>query len=371
MPNSPLFNENDVLNALRLLKAPYMTLDVVTAGMIRDVRISGADCSLTLAFTVPPGRIQDALIADTRTALAKHIPALGNVEIDTMTDIPGQDSAQKAAIIPGVRNTIAVASGKGGVGKSTVAVNLAVALARNGARVGLIDADIYGPSIPIMFGITEQPQAYAHEGKTRLLPIEKYGVAVMSIGFLIEEDSAVIWRGPMASGALKQFLSDVDWGELDYLIFDMPPGTGDIQLTLSQTLPLTGSVIVTTPQDISLADARKGVRMFERVSVPILGIIENMSYYVCSHCGERDDIFSHGGGRVAAADLGVPFLGEIPIVTRVREAGDSGMPIVQLEPESPLATSFVDTAYMLAGRISEQILTSAPPPKIDISLGGN
>jgi ATP-binding protein involved in chromosome partitioning len=372
MSNAPLFNENDVLNALRVLQAPYMNLDVVSAGMIRDVQISGADCALTIAHVLPPGRIAEAVEADVRSALSKHLPSLGTVTISTITDIPGQDSAQKSAVVPGVRNTIAVASGKGGVGKSTVAVNLAVALAQNGARVGLIDADIYGPSIPLMLGITEQPQAYADaNGKTRLLPIEAHGVAAMSIGVLIEEDSAVIWRGPMASGALKQFLTDVDWGELDYLIFDMPPGTGDIQLTLSQTLPLTGSVVVTTPQDISLADARKGVRMFERVSVPILGIIENMSYYICSHCGERDEIFSHGGGRNAAVDLGVPFLGEIPIVTRVREGGDRGVPMVVLEPDSPLTLSFIETAYQLAGRITEQILTSAPPPSIDISLGGN
>ena len=369
MSSAPVFNENDVLNALRVLQAPYMNLDVVSAGMVHDIVIDGANLAFTLELKVPPREIEEQLLSDVRVALEKHFPVLGAVSIATRVNIPGLGQAQSATPVPGVRNTIAVASGKGGVGKSTVAVNLAVALARSGARVGLVDADIYGPSMPLMFGITEQPRAYVENGKTRLLPIERYGVGVMSIGFLIEPDSAVIWRGPMASGALKQFLTDVDWDELDYLLFDMPPGTGDIQLTLSQTLPLTGAVIVTTPQDISLADARKGVRMFEKVSVPILGIVENMSYYVCSHCGERDEIFSHGGGRNASVELGVPFLGEIPIVTRVREAGDAGVPIVEQEPESALARSFVETAMSMAGAISARLLTSTPPPAIDISLG--
>jgi ATP-binding protein involved in chromosome partitioning len=223
-----------------------------------------------------------------------------------------------------VKNTIAVASGKGGVGKSTVAVNLAVALALEGAHVGLVDADIYGPSIPLMMGITGRPRVRG----TRLQPMENHGVKVMSIGFLVDPMQAVIWRGPMASGAVKQFMSDVDWGELDYLIFDLPPGTGDIQLTLVQTIPLTGAVVVTTPQDISLADARKGFAMFGKVDVPVLGIIENMSYHICSACGHRDNIFDSGGGRRAAEELGVPFLGAIPLYTQIRVSGDTGRPVV-------------------------------------------
>jgi ATP-binding protein involved in chromosome partitioning len=368
MPEAPHFNDHDILNALRILPAPYMNIDMVAAGMVRNIAIELHTVSFDLAMRIPPHRLQEQVELDIRHALAQHIPSLGEVNIHAFIDIPGQGSPQKDAIIPGVKNTIAVASGKGGVGKSTVAVNLAVALAREGAAVGLLDADIYGPSIPIMLGIREQPGGYVENGKTRMLPCENYGVKVMSIGFLIEDDAAVIWRGPMASGALKQFLTDVDWGELDYLIFDLPPGTGDIQLTLSQTLPLTGAVIVTTPQDISLADARKGVRMFERVNVPILGIVENMSYYICSHCGERDEIFSHGGGRQAAVDLKVPFLGEIPIVTRVREGGDQGIPIVELDPEGAVARSLVETALTMAGQVSEHILTAPPPPSIDISL---
>ncbi len=247
------------------------------------------------------------------------------------------------ALLPGVKNTIAVASGKGGVGKSTIAVNLAVALAKEGHSVGLVDADVYGPSAPLMLGLNEKPLV----DKQKLLPLEAHGIKVMSIGFLVEEDQAIIWRGPMASGAVKQFMSDVEWGELDYLIFDLPPGTGDIQLTLVQSIPLTGAVIVTTPQDIALADARKGMKMFERVNVPTFGIIENMSYYICTECGHREEIFSYGGGKKSAEKLGTEFLGEIPLYTRIREGGDTGRPIVVLEPDSEHTKKFIEIAQNL------------------------
>lgn len=237
---------------------------------------------------------------------------------------------EQQALLPGVKNTIAVASGKGGVGKSTVAINLAVSLAREGYAVGLIDADVYGPSAPLMLGINEKPVV----DKNKLLPLEAHGIKVMSIGFLVDEEQAMIWRGPMASGAVRQFMSDVEWGELDYIIFDLPPGTGDIQLTLVQSIPLTGAVIVTTPQDIALADARKGLKMFERVNVPVYGIIENMSYYICPSCGHREEIFSYGGGKRSAEKLGTKFLGEIPLYTKIREGGDTGQPIVVSEPDS-------------------------------------
>jgi ATP-binding protein involved in chromosome partitioning len=227
-------------------------------------------------------------------------------------------------------------------------VNLAVALAKEGAQVGLVDTDVYGPSIPLMMGITGRPQVR----NQRLQPMENWGVKVMSIGFLVDPMQAVIWRGPMASGAVKQFMSDVDWGELDYLVFDLPPGTGDIQLTLVQTIPLTGAVIVTTPQDISLADARKGFKMFEKVNVPILGIVENMSYYICTHCGHREEIFDNGGGRRAAEELGVPFLGEIPIYTSIRVSGDSGKPIVVDERYPTQSESIVQIARNMAAQIS-------------------
>ena len=369
MTASAGFNEQDVLNALRVVQAPYMNMDVVAADMVRDIVITDANVRFTLDMKIPPRFVHEQLDATLRTALGKHLPALGDVTIDMTVNIPSSGEAMKKSAVPGVANTIAVSSGKGGVGKSTVAVNLAVALAQAGARVGLIDADIYGPSIPLMMDVHSQPRAYAGEGgKTRLLPTEAHGVMLMSIGFLVKPEDALIWRGPMASGALKQFLTDVDWEELDYLLFDMPPGTGDIQLTLSQSLPLGGAVIVTTPQDIALADARKGVRMFEKVSVPILGLVENMSYHICSHCGERDEIFDYGGGRRTAGELGVPFLGEIPITTRVREGGDKGVPIVELDPESPVAASMREAAMQLAGQISARNLTAPSSPAIDISL---
>jgi len=235
-------------------------------------------------------------------------------------------------LLPNVKYTIAVASGKGGVGKSTVSVNLALALAKLGYKVGLLDADIYGPSIPLMMGVEKKPQIYQEDGTNKMLPLENYGIKLMSIGFLIDDDNPVIWRGPMASGALKQFMSDVKWGELDYLIYDLPPGTGDIQLTLVQTIPLSGSIIVTTPQEVSLIDAKKGLKMFEKVNVPVYGIVENMSYFIAPDTGNRYDIFGNGGGESLAKELGTTFLGGIPIDPRIREGGDNGKPIVYDKP---------------------------------------
>jgi ATP-binding protein involved in chromosome partitioning len=362
------FDENDILNALRDLPAPYLDMDVVSAEMIKDIHIDGSNLKLTVETKIPSVTFDKVLLEDIRQRLAHRLHEAGTIDLILRPNILGVGIAQQFGVLPGVKNTIAVASGKGGVGKSTVAVNLAIALARSGARVGLIDADIYGPSVPMMLGVNEHPAAYKDGEATRILPCDNFGVKLMSIGFFIEPENAVIWRGPMASGALKQFMSDVDWGELDYMIFDMPPGTGDIQLTLSQSLPLTGALIVTTPQDISLADARKGFAMFERVSVPILGIIENMSYYVCSHCGNRDEIFSHGGGRQTAENLQVPFLGEIPLTTAIREGGDAGVPITEQDPAGILAGCFFEAALNLAGQISKKIITGTSSPAIDISL---
>ncbi|MCP5063750.1 MAG: Mrp/NBP35 family ATP-binding protein [Ignavibacteriae bacterium] len=236
-------------------------------------------------------------------------------------------------ILPNVKHTIAVASGKGGVGKSTVSVNLALALSKLGYKVGLIDADIYGPSIPLMMGVSGKPQIYQEEGTNKMMPLENYGIKMMSIGFLIDDDNPVIWRGPMASGALKQFMSDVNWGELDYLIYDLPPGTGDIVLTLVQTIPLSGAVIVTTPQEVSLIDAKKGLKMFEKVNVTVHGIVENMSYFIAPDTKQRYDIFGTGGGEKLAAELNTNFLGGIPLDPRIREGGDSGKPILHDLPE--------------------------------------
>ena len=254
-----------------------------------------------------------------------------------------------AELLPGVRHTIAVASGKGGVGKSTVAVNLAVGLAQRGARVGLLDADIYGPSIPLMMGVDERP-TIDPTGRS-IVPFDRFGVRFMSLGFLVDKDAAVIWRGPMVMKAIEQLLRDVAWGDLDILVVDMPPGTGDAQLTISQKVRLSGAVIVTTPQDVALADAIKGVTMFRKVGVPILGIVENMSFFHCPQCGSRTDVFGHGGGRREAARLDAPFLGEIPLDAAIREGGDAGRPVVTLDPASPLSAAFLSLADRVLGAL--------------------
>jgi ATP-binding protein involved in chromosome partitioning len=286
--NSASFSESDILNALRSVEDPDLHKDVVTLGMIKNVKIDGAAVSFTFELTTPSCPIKDQLEDAARKA-AETVAGAGNVTVTMTANVSMHSGANKPAALAGVRNTIAIASGKGGVGKSTVAANLAVALAKAGAKVGLLDADIYGPSIPLMMGIAhEKPLATQVDGHAVIQPLMAHGVKVMSIGFLVDPNTAVVWRGPMASGALKQFMTDVVWGELDYLIFDLPPGTGDIQLTLCQTIPLTGAVIVTTPQDVALADARKAVRMFEKVNVPVLGITENMSFFLCSACGHRE-----------------------------------------------------------------------------------
>ncbi len=258
-----------------------------------------------------------------------------------------EDAAAKPNIIPGVKYVIAISSGKGGVGKSTVAVNLAVALSVNGAKVGLLDADIYGPNIPMMMGVEKAPEQ--QEGK--ITPAESHGVKLISMGFFVPEDTAVVWRGPMVHTAIQQLFRDVLWGELDYLLIDLPPGTGDAQLTLTQLVSLAGAVTVTTPQEVALHDVRKGMMMFQKVNVPLLGIIENMSFYVCGHCGERTEIFSHGGGERAAEKLGIPFLGRIPIDPAIRVGGDTGNPIVIAAPDSQQAKAFREIATKLAAAL--------------------
>ncbi len=358
-------NQTEILEALRTVRDPDLHRDIVSLNFVRDVVIKGSDVSLTIELTTPACPVRDEMKDAAVKAIRAAIPAVGTVTVAMESRVTGQENRHKTAILSGVKNTIAVASGKGGVGKSTVAVNLAVALAGEGAKVGLVDADIYGPSIPLMMGINGRPRVH----QQRLVPMENWGVSVMSIGFLVDPMQAVIWRGPMASGAIKQFMTDVEWGELDYLLFDLPPGTGDIQLTLVQTIPLTGAVIVTTPQDISLADARKGFVMFQKVNVPILGIIENMSYYVCSHCGHRENIFDNGGGRKAAEELGVPFLGEIPLTTNIRVAGDTGRPVAAEKGATPQAEIIRAIARNLAAQISIRNAQQRSGPLVDIQLG--
>ncbi len=268
-------------------------------------------------------------------------------------------------LLPKVKYTLAVASGKGGVGKSTVSVNLALSLAKLGYKVGLLDADIYGPSIPLMMGIEEKPEIYQDNATNKMLPLENYGIKLMSIGFLIDDENPVIWRGPMASGALKQFMSDVEWGELDYLVYDLPPGTGDIQLTLVQTIPLSGAIIVTTPQEVSLIDAKKGLKMFEKVNVPVFGIIENMSYFIAPDTGNKYDIFGNGGGESLAKELGTTFLGGIPIDPRIREGGDTGKPIVNQLPEIEESKIIIGIADKLS-KIIDNTDTKANDVKIEL-----
>jgi len=276
------------------------------------------------------------------------MPGVENVSVINL--YKAKASAATNAFLPHVKTKIAIASGKGGVGKSTVSVNLAVALAKQGLKVGLLDSDIYGPSIPLMFGITERP-AFERE---KLVPLEKYGVKLMSLGFLVTDDSPVIWRGPLVMRALQQLMSDVDWGELDIILFDMPPGTGDAQLTLSQSITLDGAIIVTTPQDVALLDAVKGVQMFKKVNVPILGIVENMSHFICQHCQERTDIFSSGGARRESDRLGVDLLGEIPLNIDIRVGGDEGVPLVVKDENSDEAKSFMEIAHKLKVFVQEK-----------------
>jgi ATP-binding protein involved in chromosome partitioning len=363
--SSEYLSEAQILEALRGVRDPDLHRDIVSLNFVKDVVIKGSDVSLTIELTTPACPVRDEMKEASVKAIRDAVPGVKEVNVSMTSRVTGHVNRQKEAILPGVKNTIAIASGKGGVGKSTVAVNLAVALAGEGAKVGLVDADVYGPSIPLMMGITGRPQVR----QQRLVPMENWGVKVMSIGFLVDPMQAVIWRGPMASGAIKQFMTDVDWGELDYLLFDLPPGTGDIQLTLVQTIPLTGAVVVTTPQDLSLADARKGFVMFQKVSVPVLGIIENMSYYVCSHCGYRENIFDNGGGRRAAEELGTPFLGEIPLFTNIRVAGDTGRPVAVEGGSNPQGGIFKAISRNLAAQVSIRNSQQHGGPLVDLQLG--
>ena len=334
--------------ALARIQDPDLHKDLVTLDMVRDLVVADGTARFRLVLTTAACPVKQQLEDQCRAA-ALSVPGIVRAEIAVSAEVP---AAAAKPSLPGVRHLIGIGSGKGGVGKSTLTANLAVALARRGAAVGLLDADLYGPSIPVMFGVNRQPRV---EHK-KMQPIEAHGVKLMSIGFLVEERQAVIWRGPMLVGALRQFLDDVAWGELDYLLIDLPPGTGDVQLTLAQNAPLTGAVVVSTPQAVALADARRAAGMFERVKVPILGMVENMAEFVCPACGHIEPIFGHGGAEREAAILGVPFLGRIPLEVRVRAAGDDGTPVVAAHPDSLSAAAFARVAERLAARISVAVL---------------
>lgn len=348
-----------VLKALSNVEEPDLKKDLVTLNMIEDITIEGFNISFSVILTTPACPLKDLIENACRNAIAHFVSPEAKVTVNMKSRV----TTQKDQPLKNIRNIIVVASGKGGVGKSTVSANLALGLSKKGARVGLIDADIYGPSIPIMFGVegARPSGSQGPDGKTRIEPIEKFGIKMLSIGFFTDPNQPVPWRGPMVSTAVKQLFNDADWGELDYLIVDLPPGTGDIHITLSQTYPVAGAVIVTTPQNVALADARKGIGMFlmNAINVPILGIIENMSYFTPAELPENKYyIFGEGGGTRLAQQFEVPFLGEIPLVKSITEAGDSGVPVI-LEENNPVALAFAEIAEKVAQQVSIQNAESA------------
>jgi ATP-binding protein involved in chromosome partitioning len=337
-----------VLDALKIVKDPDLHRDIVSLGFIKDLRIDGGRVAFTIELTTPACPVKD-LLRDQARAAVMQVAGVTDVDVRMsarVREAVGPDSTRAA--LPGVKNVIAVGAGKGGVGKTTVAVNLALALARCGSKVGIIDADIYGPNVPIMLGMKGQLET---DGQ-KIVPAEKFGLQVISMAFLTADDAPIIWRGPMLHGALQQFFREVRWIDLDYLIVDLPPGTGDISLSLSQTVPVAGAIVVTTPQQVSLADSRRAVAMYRKLNIPPLGIVENMSYFVCGNCRHESDIFGHGGGELMAAELGVPFFGRIPIYQPIREGSDNGVPLMISEPDSPASQAFMAAAERMAAQVS-------------------
>lgn len=372
--------EDKITFALSNVIDPDLGKDLVTLNMIEDIKIDGNDVSFTVNLTTPACPMKDEIEHACRNAIKHLVSEDIKLDINMSSKVSkggpaqamnkqggGQDQGQQQnSALSGVKNIIAVASGKGGVGKSTVAVNLAVALAQSGAKVGLVDTDIYGPSIPTMMGINEKPNITT---KKKLIPLEQHGVKLLSMGFLVDPDEAVVWRGPMVSSAVKQFLNEVEWGELDYLVMDLPPGTGDIQLTIVQSVPLTGAVVVSTPQNVALDDARKAVAMFKKVNVPVLGIVQNMAYFTPPELPDKKYyIFGQDGAKNLAEKLDVNVLGEVPIEESLRESGDSGKPIVMRSPSTPGGTAFREIAQRAAQQISIRNAQEDPTKKIDIKI---
>jgi ATP-binding protein involved in chromosome partitioning len=353
---------DDIRERLTEIRSPGFSRDIVALGMVRSIDVGNGAVTVHLEPPAMPRQSLDATIADIRRALGafEGINAVNVRVLQAGQPAEGRDAFGEQGPVPGVQDIIAVASTKGGVGKSTVAVNLALALSRLQRRVGLLDADVYGPSLPIMLGMAGRP--HVTESK-RIVPLEKHGLRLMSIGFFLDDNSPVIWRGPLVMGLVRQFLKDVEWGELDILVVDMPPGTGDAQLTLVQQVPLAGGVVVTTPQEVATLDVQRGIAMFRQVNTPVLGIVENMSYYLCPTCGTRDDLFGSGGGERIAERFGVPLLGQIPLLPAVRAAGDAGTPIVAERPEHPVSRLFLEIARKVAEAVEVERL-AAPPPTI-------
>ena len=345
-------NKETVLEALKKVQDPEIHRDIISLGMVKNLEVTNGKVAFTVELTTPACPLKETIDNDCRKALA-GVPGVKNVEISFGAQVRGSKSgAGQTDLLPTVKNVVLVASGKGGVGKSTVAANLAVALKMHGAATGLLDADIYGPSVPILMGVKEEPRKVAVNGGFKLEPPVAHGLPVMSIGFFLEPDQAVIWRGPMLGKALHQLMGDVYWGDLDYLVVDMPPGTGDVQITFSQQLKVSGAVLVATPQVVALADVIRAKSMFEKVMIPIVGLVENMSYFICDGCNKKHEIFSRGGAQRAAERFKIPFLGEVPIVSSVREWGDKGVPILIQEPKSEVSKIFMEIAAKLAGQLS-------------------
>jgi ATP-binding protein involved in chromosome partitioning len=348
--------ESQVWAVLREVRFPGMSRDVVSFGFVDKVSVEGGVVRVELAIVSHNAEAAQQVRRQAESAIA-GLPGVVAVDVALRLSVPpvrGESAQQAIArdprLIPEVTHVVAVASGKGGVGKSTVAANLAVALSRLGFRVGLLDADIYGPSVPTMFGIADRPRVVGN----RVIPFERYGIKLMSLGFVVDNDTPVIWRGPMVMKALEQMLGDVEWGALDYLVADFPPGTGDAQLTMAQKIPMAGAVVVTTPQDVALIDARKGLAMFRKLNVPVLGVVENMSTFVCPHCGHETAIFKHGGGERTAAELETEFLGRIPLDAAIAVGGDAGVPIVVAEPDGPHAAAFRHIAEAVVSAADRQ-----------------
>ncbi len=349
--------EQSVLDALRTIQDPDLHRDIVSLGFVKNLRIDGGRVSFTIELTTPACPVRDMMRDQAGAAVAK-LAGVDDVQVAMTASVRTARPGDTRAPIPGVKNIIAVGAGKGGVGKTTVAVNLAIALSESGSRVGMIDGDVYGPNVPIMLGLGGA--ALMADSQQKIIPPEKHGIRAVSMGLLAQEDSAVIWRGPMLHSVIRQFFQDVRWGELDYLVIDMPPGTGDVALSLSQTVPVAGAIVVTTPQQVSLSDTRRAVRMYEKLNIPVLGLIENMSYFVCPNCRHESDIFGRGGGEATAADMQVPFLGRIPIYEPIRVGSDTGRPIVVSEPDSPAAQAFLRAAEQAAAQISIASYQPAP-----------
>ena len=358
----PTVNQDSVLAALRTVKDTYIDKDIVSLGFIKNLLIENSKVKFNLVVPTPATPDKTRLEETARKAVLA-VTGVESVEIKLVSEIPAGRSGEGKQSVPGVRNIIAVSSGKGGVGKSTVAVNLAVSLAQFGAKVGLLDTDVYGPNVPIMVGVNAEPLTRGQ----KLLPHVAYNVKVMSLGFLNRGDKPVVWRGPMLHTAVRQFLYEVDWEDLDYLVVDMPPGTGDVQLSLAQLVPVQGAVVVTTPQEVAMSDVRKAINMFQQVHIPIIGIVENMSYFICSNCSARHEIFGAGGGEDLASRFNTDLLGQIPLSISVREGGDLGVPIVVGAPDSPQATVFRQIAENVASQIGLLAMTGGGLPIIDMS----